>query len=93
MSVLEILGPGRHNLLMAASPSSPGKSETWLLVDAIEALTKAGWDQEKRSQVADLIREYRFAQNAFQKERILTVIRETGPANKELTEKIYMGKF
>ena len=91
MSVLEILRPGRHNLLMATSPSDPGKSETWRLVDAIEELTKSGWNQEKRSQVADLIREHRFAQNAFQKERILTAIRETG--NKELTEKIYMGKF
>lgn len=68
-----------------------GKSPTWILVDAIEALTGQGWSQEKRAAVADLIREYRFDQNAFIIERIQKLVRESG--NRELSEKIHTGKY
>ena len=72
-----------------ALPSN--KSATWMLVAEIEALTPAGWDQEKRSQVADLIRSYRFEQTGAVVARIQKLIRESG--NAALTEKIYTGKY
>lgn len=72
-----------------APPS--GKSATWKLVDDIEALTVSGWDQEKRSTVADLIRAYRFEQTGAVVARIQKLIRESG--NVALTEKIYTGKY
>lgn len=67
------------------------KSATWMLVAEIEALTPAGWDQEKRSRVADLIRSYRFEQTGAVVARIQKLIRESG--NASLTEKIYTGKY
>lgn len=70
---------------------SRGKSETWILVDEIEALTASGWNQEKRSAVADLIRAYRFEQTGAVVARIQKLVRETG--NAVLTEKIYTGKY
>lgn len=68
-----------------------GKSATWALVDAIEALTKAGWDQEKRAEVADLLRAYRFQHTGATVARIQKLVRESG--NTVLTEKIYAGKY
>lgn len=76
---------------MTPESSIPGKSATWLLVEAIEALTGNGWNQEKRAEVADLIRAYRFEQTAFVVARIHKLVRETG--NTALSEKIYTGKF
>jgi hypothetical protein len=72
-------------------PSSSGKSATWKLVDAIEALTGSGWNQEKRGEVADLIRAYRFDQTSAVVARIQKLIRESG--NVELSEKVYTGKY
>lgn len=66
-------------------------SETWKLVSKIEGLTESGWDQSKRSEVADLIREYRFSQTSFVIARIQKLVRESG--NTELSEKVYMGKY
>lgn len=68
-----------------------GKSPTWILVEAIEALTGNGWTQEKRSEVADLIRAYRFEQTTAVVARIQKLVRESG--NTVLTEKIYTGKY
>lgn len=67
------------------------KSATWSLVDAIEALTGSGWNQEKRGEVADLIRAYRADQTGHVILRIQKMVRETG--DKALSEKIYYGKF
>lgn len=67
------------------------KSATWMLVAEIETLTPSGWDQEKRSLVADLIRSYRFEQTGAVVARIQKLIRESG--NAALTEKIYTGKY
>lgn len=67
------------------------KSATWALVAAIEAQTADGWDQEKRSEVADLIKAYRFEQTGAVIARIQKLVRESG--NASLTEKIYTGKY
>lgn len=77
--------------MAAEEKPAASKSATWLLVDAIEALTSTGWNQEKRSQVADLIRGYRLEQTGAVVERIQKLIRESGHA--ALTEKIYTGKY
>lgn len=69
----------------------PGKSATWILVEAIEKLTAGGWNQEKRSEVADLIRAYRAEQTGHVILRIQTLARELGDT--KLSEKIYFGKF
>lgn len=77
--------------MLTGETASTGKSATWILVDAIEALTPGGWNQEKRSAVADLIRAYRFEQTGSVVARIQKLIRESG--NAVLTEKIYTGKY
>lgn len=71
--------------------SPPSKSATWALVAEIEALTAKGWNQEKRSEVADLIKAYRFEQTGAVIARIQKLVRESG--NPVLTEKIYTGKY
>lgn len=77
---------------MPPRDSAPiGKSATWKLVDDIEALTKGGWTQEKRGEVADLIRAYRHDQTGAVIQRIQKLVRESGAA--QLSEKIYFGKF
>jgi hypothetical protein len=68
-----------------------GKSATWILVEAIESLTSTGWTQEKRAEVADLIRAYRSDQTGHVVLRIQKLVKESG--NKALSEKIYFGKF
>ena len=68
-----------------------GKSATWLLVDAIETKTSTGWSQEKRAEVADLIRAYRMEQTGFGVLRIQKRVREAGDQN--LSEKIHYGKY
>jgi hypothetical protein len=73
------------------SPSSGGKSPTWILVEQIEEKTASGWDQGKRGEVADLIRAYRFEQVGAVVARIQKLVRESG--NAALTEKIYTGKY
>jgi len=82
---------GEDDFMATETTSSGGKSATWTLVDAIEALTTSGWNQEKRGAVADLIRAYRFEQTGSVVERIQKLIRESG--NVALTEKIYTGKY
>lgn len=54
-------------------------------------MTSGGWSQEKRGEVADLIRAYRADQTGHVILRIQKLIRETG--DKQLSEKIYYGKF
>lgn len=68
-----------------------GMSATWKLVDDIEVATKKGWNQEKRAEVADLIRAYRQDQTGAVVLRIQKLVRESG--NTALSEKIYFGKF
>lgn len=76
---------------MSNEGSGTQKSPTWALVDKIEALTGNGWSQERRAEVADLIREHRFEQTHFVVERIQRLVRESG--NKELSEKVHLGKY
>lgn len=68
-----------------------GKSATWKLVDDIEELTKGGWTQGKRGEVADLIRVYRHDQTGSVIQRIQKLARESGATG--LSEKIYNGKY
>jgi hypothetical protein len=75
---------------MGPAPQVP-ISSTWKLVNDIEALTTAGWTQERRAEVADLIRAYRMEQTSHVVLRIQKLIRESG--NQDLSEKIYFGKF
>jgi hypothetical protein len=67
------------------------KSATWILVDEIEKLTNSGWSQEKRAEVADLIRAYRTEQTGHVIMRIQKLARDLGDT--KLSEKIYFGKF
>lgn len=80
-----------ENSSSGKTPSSSGQSPTWALVHVIEALTATGWNQEKRSEVADLLRAYRFEQVGAVVARIQKLVRESG--NAALTEKIYTGKY
>ena len=79
-----------------STPEQPAKlgqfrSATWMLVDAIETLTGQGWTQEKRAEVADLIRAYRADQTGHVILRIQKLIRETGDTS--LSEKVHYGKY
>jgi hypothetical protein len=71
-------------------PKAP-QSATLLLVTEIEMMTGSAWSQEQRYLVAELIRKYRFDQVSAVLLRVHALVKETG--NKELSEKIYMGKF
>jgi hypothetical protein len=69
----------------------PKHSETVQLVLDIELMTGSAWTQVQRHEVAELIRRYRFNQVGSVLLRIQQLVRESG--NKELSEKIYTGKF
>lgn len=69
----------------------PKHSETIQLATDIEMLTGSAWTQGQRYEVAELIRKYRFNQVGSVVARIQQLVRETG--NKELSEKVFMGKF
>jgi hypothetical protein len=66
-------------------------SATVQLATAIEMLTESGWTQEKRHEVAEMIRAYRFEQVGAVMARVQKLVRESGSA--ALSEKIFMGKF
>jgi hypothetical protein len=69
----------------------PKHSETVQLVIDIEFMTGSKWTQEQRYEVAEMIRKYRFNQIGSVLLRVQAMVRESG--NKELSEKIYTGKF
>jgi hypothetical protein len=74
-------------------PTDPSvrQSATVQLATSIEMTTGSAWSQEQRYLVAELIRKYRFDQISAVLLRVQALVRETG--NKELSEKIYMGRF
>jgi hypothetical protein len=76
---------------VAEGDSTIKHSATVNLATQIEVMTGSTWNQEKRFLVAELIRKYRFEQVGSVLLRIQTLIRETG--NKDLSEKIFMGRF
>jgi hypothetical protein len=76
---------------MGDAQDKPKHSETVQLVLDIEMLTCSAWTQVQRHEVAELIRRYRFNQVGSVLLRIQQLVRESG--NKELSEKIYTGKF
>lgn len=78
--------------MTAQNEEAPVKqSATIQLATGIEMLTTTGWTQEKRHEVAELIRAYRFDQVSSVLARVHKLVRESG--NASLTEKIFMGKF
>lgn len=66
-------------------------SATVQLATAIEVLVEGGWTQEKRHEIAEMIRAYRFEQVSSVLARIQKLVRESG--NAALSEKLYLGKF
>lgn len=66
-------------------------SATVQLTTAIEVLVHDGWTQEKRYEVAEMIRSYRFEQVSSVLARIQKLVRESG--NAALSEKLFLGKF
>lgn len=67
------------------------QSATVILATEIELMTGSAWSQEDRHLVAEAIRKYRFEQVSAVLLRVHALVKESG--NKELSEKIYMGKF
>lgn len=74
-----------------SDPESPKHSDTVQLVLDIELMTGSAWTQGQRYEVGEVIRKYRFNQVGSVVMRIQQLVRESG--NKELTDKVYMGKF
>lgn len=67
----------------------PKPSSTIKLVTDIELKTASAWTAVQRIEVADLIREYRFAQVTAAMQKIQRFLKENGAA--ELSEKIFLG--
>jgi hypothetical protein len=77
---------------MESAPAPvPKHSETVQLVIDIEHKTGSTWTSEQRAEVAEMIRTYRFNQVGSVLLRVQELAREYG--NRELSEKIFMGKF
>lgn len=67
-----------------------GPSDTEKLVTAIELMTGSAWTQDQRSQVADLVRQYRFNQLSAAWDKIKGIVKDG--TDTDLSNKIFVGK-